>query len=103
MKSEMAVLRRIGVFSLAKLQAVLMAIFGLIAGIFYAIIGSIFLASSNSLGSNSLGFGAGLGLLAIIVLPVVYAVIGFIAGAIGAFLYNLVARWTGGIEMDFSE
>jgi hypothetical protein len=31
--------------------------------------------------------------------PVFYGVIGFIFGALGAFLYNLMAKWLGGIEM----
>ncbi|MBC5829419.1 MAG: DUF3566 domain-containing protein [Candidatus Eremiobacteraeota bacterium] len=35
----------------------------------------------------------------LIFLPIVYAVLGFIGGMITAFLYNLVARWTGGVEV----
>jgi hypothetical protein len=31
--------------------------------------------------------------------PVLYGVIGFIAGLIGALLYNLFARWVGGFEL----
>lgn len=94
----MAKLKRIGVLSAAKLQAVLMAFVGLIAGIFYAIIGT-------TLGevTGSAGLGAGLGILAIIVVPILYATFGFIGGAIGAFLYNLVAGWVGGLEMDFEQ
>lgn len=42
--------------------------------------------------------GAGIGAFAAIILPVIYAVIGFIAGVITAWVYNLVAKWTGGIE-----
>ncbi len=34
-------------------------------------------------------------------MPVMFAIFGFIAGAIGAFLYNLAAGWFGGIKMDF--
>lgn len=39
----------------------------------------------------------------IIFLPVIYAVIGFIAGVITAFIYNLVAKWTGGVEFTTEE
>ncbi|HTQ50347.1 MAG TPA: DUF3566 domain-containing protein [Candidatus Acidoferrales bacterium] len=39
----------------------------------------------------------------IIFLPFVYAVIGFIAGVIMAFIYNLVAKWTGGVEFTTEE
>jgi hypothetical protein len=31
--------------------------------------------------------------------PVFYGVIGFVFGAIGAFLYNIMAKWLGGIEV----
>ena len=34
----------------------------------------------------------------IIFLPIIYAVLGFIGGVIMAFVYNLVAKWTGGVE-----
>jgi hypothetical protein len=39
-------------------------------------------------------------LFAVIATPVFYAVAGFVGGAIMAFLYNLVAGWVGGIELD---
>jgi hypothetical protein len=34
----------------------------------------------------------------VIFLPVIYAVLVFIGGVIAAFIYNMVAKWTGGIE-----
>jgi hypothetical protein len=39
----------------------------------------------------------------IIFLPIIYAVLGFIAGVIMAFVYNLVAKWTGGVEFTTEE
>lgn len=39
----------------------------------------------------------------VIFLPVIYAVLGFIGGVIAAFIYNLVAKWTGGIEFTTEE
>ena len=33
-----------------------------------------------------------------VIAPIFYAVFGFIFGVIAAFIYNLVAGWTGGIE-----
>ncbi len=33
-------------------------------------------------------------------MPVIYAVMGFVFGIIGSALYNLVAGWIGGIEVD---
>jgi hypothetical protein len=42
------------------------------------------------------GFGTGLALA----LPILYGVLGFIFTAIGCALYNLVAGWVGGIEVE---
>jgi hypothetical protein len=39
----------------------------------------------------------------LIFLPIIYAVIGFIGGVITALIYNLVAKWTGGIEFTTEE
>jgi hypothetical protein len=33
-------------------------------------------------------------------LPFLYAFFGFISGVIGAWIYNLVAGWIGGIEVE---
>jgi hypothetical protein len=35
-----------------------------------------------------------------IFMPIFYGIMGFVVGAIGALLYNLVANWVGGIEME---
>ena len=33
-------------------------------------------------------------------MPIIYGVMGLIFGVIGAALYNLVARWIGGFEVE---
>jgi len=75
-----------------------MAFIGLIAGILYAFGGAIYELLTGTLNS-----GTALALLALIDMPLSFAIIGFIAGAIGAFLYNFFERWVGGIEMDFEQ
>jgi Transmembrane domain of unknown function (DUF3566) len=35
-----------------------------------------------------------------IFMPVIYGVMGFVFGIIGAAIYNLIARWIGGIEVE---
>ena len=39
------------------------------------------------------------GIIALFI-PIVYGVMGFIAGAIGALIYNLMAKWVGGIQIE---
>lgn len=93
----MKTIKKIGVLSLAKIQGILMAIFGLIAGIIFALFST---ALSSVAGAEV--FGATTGVVAIITLTITYGVIGFIAGAIGALIYNLVAGWVGGIQIDLA-
>lgn len=42
-------------------------------------------------------FGMGVGFM--IFLPVLYALMGFVFGVIGAWVYNLLAGWLGGFEI----
>ena len=91
-------LKRIGVLSLAVFQMIFMAIIGLILGIFSAV---IMTSTTSAIGVG--GLGAGLGFLAIIFFPIIYGIIGFIGGALGALLYNLVAKWIGGIDLEFDQ
>ena len=98
----MVKLKRVGVFSVAKLQAIIMSFVGLIAGIFIAIIDMMLKSLATSAGIDKLP-GAELGFSAIIILPIAYAIFGFIGGAIGAIVYNLSAKLVGGLEMDFAQ
>jgi hypothetical protein len=44
--------------------------------------------------------GAIAGVVMAVLIPVVYACIGFVTGAIAGLVYNLVASWLGGIELE---
>ena len=33
-------------------------------------------------------------------MPLIYGAMGFVGGAIGALIYNLFAKWVGGIELE---
>jgi hypothetical protein len=101
----MAIVKRVGPGSAFKVGLVLYAILGLVLGIFMAFI-SMVAGSLGSMGQSAapgaklLGFGMGLG--AIIFFPICYGLIGGILAAIGAAIYNLVAGWVGGLEVDIS-
>ncbi len=35
--------------------------------------------------------------------PIMYAAMGFLCGVVGAWLYNLIAGWLGGFEVEFEQ
>ena len=75
---------------------------GIVLGIFYGICGLI--AASFLLVATLAGReGAILGVTFAVMLPIFYAVAGFIGCVIAAALYNLVAKWTGGLEFEVSD
>jgi hypothetical protein len=101
----MATVKRVGPGSAFKIGLVMYAILGLVLGIFMAILSMVAgtlgsLGESAAPGAKLLGFGLGFG--AIIIFPIGYGVIGGIFAAIGAAIYNLVAGWVGGLEVDIN-
>ena len=71
----------------------------MVLGVLYVLLGVLFLpfiSIAATLAPDETGFGTGMALA----LPLLYGAAGFIFGAIGALLYNLVAGWVGGIEVE---
>jgi hypothetical protein len=98
------VLKTLAPLPLAKIYALSMAFFGLVFGIFFALISAFIGAvGAEAMGSSGLLLGAGLGFGAIIVFPIFYGVMGFLMGLIGAAVYNLFAKWVGGMELELEE
>jgi len=93
----MHVIKSVKVLSVAKIMGAVYAAIGLL---FLPFILLMSLAGSlvpRQEGQGTLGliFSLFFGLFA----PVTYGVMGFILGAMSAFLYNLFAKWVGGIEV----
>ncbi len=94
------VLTRIEPMSMAKIYAVIGAFYGLLIGVPFACIASMVGSQLSQFSDGGAAVG-GLGLAAIIIYPIGGALCGFIGGLIGALIYNLVAGWVGGIEIEF--
>jgi hypothetical protein len=92
-------LKHIAPIQCAVVLAVLYALFGIIGGIIF--IPYMALISSTVGDRSGMGPFAGIGIFAVVLFPIFYGIGGFIGGLIMAFLYNLVARWTGGLEVTF--
>jgi hypothetical protein len=92
----MHIVKSVGVMSVAKIMGMIYACMGLLLVPFFllaSVLGSMAGQEKTPLAGI---FGIGFAVVA----PVLYGVIGFIAGAIGAFLYNLFAKWVGGFELE---
>ncbi len=89
-------LKRIGVLSLAKINTIMMAVFGLLLGLFIALVNVIVPSAEGDTLSD-------LGIFIVIILPILYAVMGFVFGALSAIFYNFIAKWFGGIEFEVAK
>ena len=94
------VLRRIGVWSAAKIIGALYTALGLLMGVIFATVttlGGLAAAQSEDMPRF---LGAFLGVGAIVLFPLMYGCMGLIGGAIGAALYNVFSGMVGGLELD---
>lgn len=95
-------IKKIGILSFAKIQTILMLIFGLIMSIFETSL-SIYNGWPLFPNIQTIGMTGSMGAWSIMFLPVFYALLGFLFGIIGAFAYNLLSNWFGGIEIELEE
>lgn len=93
------IVKRVGVWSIARMYGSLLGAIGLLAGVviaLFALVGAGLAANSGAPGGLGVIFGVG----AVVFLPLCYGVIGILAGAVMAALYNLFAGMVGGVELD---
>ncbi len=101
------IIKSVGAFSVGKIMGIVNAVMGLIIGVVFALVGTLGLMAGVASGGGDSGpggimtlvFGAG----AIIALPIIYGLMGFIGGLIMALVYNFVAGIIGGIELNVDQ
>ncbi len=96
------VVKRVGVWSVARIYGALLAAMGLLFGLLIALVslaGAGFMSQAEMSGApNWIApmFGVG----AIVVLPICYGLMGIVVGAITAVLYNIFAGIVGGVILE---
>lgn len=89
----MAIVRRIGPSSAFKIVLITYALIGVVMAAIFCLAAYI----------RPTPLPGGLGpALFLIIFPVAYGVLGGVVALVAAALYNLVARWVGGLEVDLS-
>ena len=105
--AEMTI-KRFGVISVAKMYGLLTFIVGLIVGVIYGLFIMIFGVAMSAVASGGSreglavtgGSSVVIGVLFMIGFPIAYGLMGFIAGAIGALIYNAAAGIAGGVKLE---
>lgn len=90
-------IKRINILAMSKVFCVLYALFGLIIGSIMTLMALT--GAQPAPGSEGTNFG----IASIIVFPLLYALIGFISGAVTAYLFNMTTQWVGPLEFETSE
>lgn len=91
----MHIIKSVGVLSVAKIMGLIYACLGLIFIPFFLLIGLL----GSLAGKQEAPFAGMIGMVFAFLMPIIYGALGFIMGAISAALYNLFAKWIGGIEV----
>ncbi len=95
-------LKRIAPLQAGKIFAILYGLMGLIFLPFFALAAILgaFAEQAQPGHAAPAAIAGGLLLGMGIAMPIFYAVMGFVIGIISSALYNLIARWVGGLEFE---
>jgi hypothetical protein len=88
-------IRRFDVGQAAKVLGLLYLLLGVVFALIFWLVGSMIPASDRAQPGMALFGGAML-----LFMPIFYGLIGAIMGAIVAALYNMIAGWVGGFEIE---
>ncbi|MFQ5500192.1 MAG: hypothetical protein ACE5FH_11030 [Candidatus Zixiibacteriota bacterium] len=97
------IIKSVGVLSAAKVSGVLYAVLGFVGGLFFSLFSLVLGSFTGGMDAALPGFGVFFGVGAVILLPIFYGLIGFVSGALAAWVYNVIVKWVGGIEIEFED
>lgn len=104
-EKEMTEVKKLGMLSVAKITAIFGAILGLFYGIFMGVTYSFIQTDASQLTAETIAQNpqiqliTTLGWSSVIVIPIIFAVLYFIAGIGLSLIYNLAAQKFGGIKI----
>jgi hypothetical protein len=97
----LTVKRRIKRFAPLQLGKMLTMLYGIMGLLFVPLFLLLYVTAPQARAAeNSAMLGWGIGIGFALSLPVIYAAMGFVTGVVGALIYNVIAKWLGGIEVE---
>lgn len=97
-------LKRIAPLQAGKVLGILYAFMGLIIVPFFLLFALVGAFAQPDQSNGAAGaIAAGMMVVMAVLAPVMYGVMGFIFGIISAALYNLIAKWVGGLEFEVED
>ncbi len=94
------IVRRVGVWSVARIYGALLAAMGLLFGVMLALVSMAGAGLAGEVQDAPTWLAPVFGVGAIIALPIFYGVMGIVVGAVTAVLYNIFAGIVGGISLE---
>ena len=99
----MVTVKRFGVLSVGVISGILYAVGGLIGALMMAPIMAIMSATTPVTDADFGPMGWMFSGFFIIIAPIIYGALGFVCGIISAALYNISAKWVGGIRVEVKQ
>ncbi|MBI5530192.1 MAG: hypothetical protein HY918_01695 [Candidatus Doudnabacteria bacterium] len=92
-------IKRVNAISFGKILGTIYGVLGLVLGLIVTAIitGNVFFTGNKNYATIFFGFGA------IVLIPLVYGLAGFVFGALLGWLYNIAAKRVGGLEIEIGE
>ncbi|HET8634037.1 MAG TPA: hypothetical protein VFL88_07800 [Gemmatimonadales bacterium] len=88
-------IRRFDVGQAAKVLGLLYLLLGVVFAVIFWLVGSMIPAAEKAQPGMAIFGGAML-----LFLPILYGIVGAVMGAIASALYNMIASWVGGFEIE---
>jgi hypothetical protein len=96
----MRIIRKIDPLSVMKIAAICYGAIGLIEGAVFSVVFSLVPLTGHDGRQIPRFFGVLFGGFSIIFFPILFAVMGAVGGGLMAAVYNVVARYVGGIQVE---
>lgn len=96
-------IKRISVWSVAKVTLLFGLLFGLLMGLYASLVLPKVLEANPDLAAQMGVVSTSSSAVVFVTVLITYTILMFISGLVGALLYNLFAKWVGGIKINLTE